>query len=139
MERYTSSCEQDTFLLGRQLGKTLKPGDTVAFYGGLGAGKTAFTRGIAAAFGISGVCSPTFAIVNEYHGPDAVLYHFDAYRLDADAWLDGGFDEYLYSGGICLIEWAENLDGILPPETVRIAITRDLKQGDCFRNIEVER
>lgn len=136
--KYISNSEHDTYNLGAKLAQELKKGDVIAFYGDLGAGKTAFTKGICSHFGIDDVHSPTFTIVNEYNG-SLTVYHFDAYRIDGDSWLNGGFDEYLYNDGICVIEWAENLDGILPPETIKITITRDLSKGDDYRNIEVLR
>ena len=101
----------------------LKPGDVIAFYGDLGAGKTAFTKGVCTYFGIEDVHSPTFTIVNEYNG-DVTVYHFDAYRIDGDSWINGGFDEYLFAGGICVIEWAENLDDVLPKNTIKVTISR---------------
>ncbi len=136
--KYVSQSEKDTFNIGRELAKSLSAGDTVAFFGELGAGKTAFTKGICSHFGICDVHSPTFTIVNEYYG-DITVYHFDAYRIDADGWINGGFDEYLDKGGICVIEWAENLDGVLPYDTVRVYIKRDISKGDNCRNIEIIR
>ena len=136
--KYISNSEQDTYNLGAQLAQELKKGDVIAFYGELGAGKTAFTKGVCSHFDIDYVHSPTFTIVNEYNG-SITVYHFDAYRIDGDSWINGGFDEYLYNDGICIIEWAENLDGILPKDTIKITITRDLSKGDDYRNIEVLR
>lgn len=133
---YSSNSEKETFDIGMGIAKKLSVGDVVAFYGDLGAGKTAFAKGICNYFGITDVQSPTFTIVNEYSG-DVTIYHFDAYRIDADSWLNDGFDEYLFGNGICIIEWAENLDDILPDSTVKIKITRDLSKGDDYRDIEV--
>ena len=134
--KYTSNCEKDTYEIGKKLAENLKPGDVIAFYGDLGAGKTAFTKGVCAHFGIEDVHSPTFTIVNEYNG-DVTVYHFDAYRIDGDSWINGGFDEYLFAGGICVIEWAENLDDVLPKNTIKVTISRDLSKGDDYRDIEV--
>ena len=134
--KYISNCEKDTYEIGRKLAENLKPGDVIAFYGDLGAGKTAFTKGVCAHFGIEEVHSPTFTIVNEYNG-DVTVYHFDAYRIDGDSWINGGFDEYLFAGGICVIEWAENLDDVLPKNTIKVTISRDLAKGDDYRDIEV--
>lgn len=134
--KYQSESEQDTFKIGYDLAGTLKKGDIIAFFGDLGAGKTAFTKGICSYFGISDVHSPTFTIVNEYYG-DITVYHFDAYRINEESWIDGGFDEYLDNGGICVIEWAENLRGVLPDGTIKIYINRNLQKGDCCRDIEV--
>ena len=136
--KYISSSEEETFKIGYELAKELKKGDVVAFFGDLGAGKTALTKGICGYFGIEDVHSPTFTIVNEYCC-DITIYHFDAYRIDSQSWIDGGFDEYLFNDGICIIEWAENLVDILPENTIKITITRDLSKDDNYRNIEVLR
>lgn len=134
--KYISNCEKDTYEIGKKLAENLNPGDVIAFYGDLGAGKTAFTKGVCAHFGIEDVHSPTFTIVNEYNG-DVTVYHFDAYRIDDDSWISGGFDEYLFAGGICVIEWAENLSDVLPKNTIKVTISRDLSKGDDYRDIEV--
>lgn len=134
--KYISNCEKDTYEIGKKLAENLNPGDVIAFYGDLGAGKTAFTKGVCAHFGIEDVHSPTFTIVNEYNG-DVTVYHFDAYRIDDDSWINGGFDEYLFAGGICVIEWAENLSDVLPKNTIKVTISRDLAKGDDYRDIEV--
>lgn len=134
--KYISNCEKDTYEIGKKLAEDLKPGDVIAFYGDLGAGKTAFTKGVCTHFGIEDVHSPTFTIVNEYNG-DVTVYHFDAYRIDGDSWINGGFDEYLFADGICVIEWAENLSDVLPKNTIKVTISRDLAKGDDYRDIEV--
>lgn len=136
--KYVSNSEAETQKIGFELAKELKKGDVIAFFGDLGAGKTAFTKGVCSYFGIEDVSSPTFTIVNEYYG-DMTVYHFDAYRIDSQSWIDGGFDEYLYNEGVCIIEWAENLTDILPENTLKITITRDLSKGDDYRDIEVLR
>ncbi len=110
--RYFSGSEKETEKLGEEFAKGLHKNSVVAFYGDLGAGKTAFIRGICRHFGVTGVHSPTFGLLNEY-AASIPIYHFDAYRIDADGWYDSGFDEYLEAGGICLIEWSENIE--LPP------------------------
>ena len=136
--KYASNSEAETQKIGYELAKELQKGDVIAFFGDLGAGKTAFTKGVCSYFGIEDVNSPTFTIVNEYCG-DMPIYHFDAYRIDSQSWIDGGFDEYLYNEGVCIIEWAENLDHILPENTFKITIKRDLSKGDNYRDIEVLR
>ena len=110
MEFVTNSPEE-TEELGERLGRTLSPGDVVAFTGDLGAGKTAFTRGIARGLGIGDrVTSPTFAIVNEYEGGRLPLFHFDMYRLtSSDELFDIGWEDYLARGGVCAVEWSENV------------------------------
>lgn len=133
--KYISHSEEETYAIGKELAKKLKAGDVVAFFGELGVGKTAFTKGICSYFGIFDVHSPTFTIVNEYYG-DLNVYHFDAYRIDGDSWINGGFDEYLDNGGVCVIEWAENLKDVLPENTVLVKINRNLGGDDC-RDIEI--
>ena len=110
MEFVTNSPEE-TEELGERLGRALSPGDVVAFTGDLGAGKTAFTRGIARGLGIGDrVTSPTFAIVNEYEGGRLPLFHFDMYRLtSSDELFDIGWEDYLARGGVCAVEWSENV------------------------------
>ncbi len=136
--KYSSNNETETQKIGYEIAKSLKKGDVIAFFGDLGAGKTAFTKGICSYFKIEDVTSPTFTIVNEYYG-NITIYHFDAYRIDSQSWIDGGFDEYLYNEGVCIIEWAENLTDILPEDTYKITITKDLSKGDDYRDIEVVR
>ena len=114
MEFITNSPEQ-TELLGEKLGKKLQGGEIVAYFGDLGAGKTAFTRGLARGLGISmRVTSPTYTIVNEYEGGRLPLFHFDMYRLpDSDALFDIGWEDYLLRGGVCAVEWSENVLDVL--------------------------
>ncbi|MBO7209239.1 MAG: tRNA (adenosine(37)-N6)-threonylcarbamoyltransferase complex ATPase subunit type 1 TsaE [Clostridia bacterium] len=139
MERIITNSEAETVSLGENIGKTLKSGDVIALYGDLGCGKTAFTKGVAKSLGISEITSPTFTLVNEHLNGTLPLYHFDAYRIDTDGWLDSGFDEYLFGDGVCIIEWSENIDSILPKNTIRINISRDLKTSDTTRIIEISR
>ena len=110
MEFITNSPEQ-TELLGEKLAEKLTGGEVIAYFGGLGAGKTAFTRGLARGLGISQrVTSPTYTIVNEYEGGRLPLFHFDMYRLtDAEELFDIGWEDYLLRGGVCAVEWSENV------------------------------
>ena len=107
---YLSHSPEETERIGEALGRTLQPGCVVAFRGGLGMGKTAFTRGLARGLGCRGrVTSPTFTIVNEYNG-DIPLFHFDMYRLGGeDELFDIGWEDYLTRGGVCAVEWSENV------------------------------
>ena len=132
---YISSCEQDTEKFGAEIAEKMKPGTVVAMYGGLGMGKTAFTRGMAKGLGLgSRVNSPTFTIVNEYLG-DVPLFHFDMYRLGSDEELfEIGWEDYLDRGGICAVEWSENVEEAFPEDTVRVEFFRI---GDTERRIEV--
>lgn len=107
---YNSSSEAETEVLGMKLAKSLKPGDVVAIFGEMGAGKTVLVRGIARGLGYLGaVTSPTYTIVNEYPTTPP-LFHFDLYRLNSDELYEIGFDDYLERGGICAIEWFENAE-----------------------------
>ncbi len=125
MQFITHSAEE-TETLGERLAQTLTGGEVVAYFGELGAGKTAFTRGLARGLGISmRVTSPTYTIVNEYSGGRLPLFHFDMYRLGSSEELfDIGWEDYLARGGVCAVEWSENvtdaLDGAI---TVRIEKT----------------
>ncbi len=135
---YLSHSEAQTEQLGEQLAKKLSPGSVVAYSGGLGMGKTAFTRGLAKGLGYAGrVTSPTFTIVNEYLGT-MPLFHFDVYRLDSsDALYDIGWDDYLDRGGVCAVEWSENIADALPKDTVFVHINRH-EQHDDWRVITIE-
>ena len=137
MEFVTHSPEQ-TRQLGARLAKALKPGAVVAFTGDLGAGKTAFTRGIARGLGIGDrVTSPTFAIVNEYEGGRLPLFHFDMYRLtSSDELFDIGWDDYLARGGVCAVEWSERVSDALPEDTIFVDIARTDEHED-WRTITV--
>ncbi len=120
---YHTSDEAGTERLGERLAARLRPGDVVAYYGDLGAGKTAFTRGLARGLGVrERVTSPTYTIVNEYCSGRLPLFHFDMYRLSgADELFDIGWEDYLARGGVCCVEWSENVDGALEePITVRL-------------------
>ena len=120
---FITHCAAETELLGARLAQQLRPGDVIAYLGDLGAGKTAFTRGLARGLGIQEpVTSPTYTIVNEYQGR-LPLFHFDMYRLhDADELFDLGWEDYLDRGGVCAVEWSENVaDALEDPITVTIA------------------
>ena len=138
MEFHTR-CEAETEALGARLAAVLSPGAVVAYRGGLGMGKTAFTRGLARGLGYKGrVTSPTFTIVNEYEGGRLPLFHFDMYRLEgADALFDIGWEDYLDRGGVCAVEWSELAEEALPPETVFVTIARS-PEADNSRVITIE-
>ena len=122
MEVLTRSAAQ-TEQLAKKLAAHLTAGDVIAFYGDLGAGKTAFTRGLAAGLGVTdAVTSPTYTIVNEYLSGRLPLFHFDLYRLSSgDELFDIGWEDYLRRGGVCAVEWTENVeDAVEPTYTVTI-------------------
>lgn len=125
MQKFITNSADETTELGIKLGTLLKGGTVVAFFGGLGMGKTAFTRGLAKALCVKEeVSSPTFAIVNDYGG-NPPLYHFDMYRVETwdDLYASGFFDFY-EAGGILAVEWSENIENALPENTVRVQIER---------------
>lgn len=117
---------EETEAIGRKIAAKLLPGDIIAYYGDLGAGKTAFTRGLAAGLGVTEqVTSPTYTIVNEYLSGRMPLFHFDMYRLaSSDELFDIGWEDYLRRGGVCVVEWSENVaDALEDPIVVRIEHT----------------
>ena len=134
---FHSHNEAETEAIGARLAAVLNPGAVVGYLGDLGMGKTAFTRGLAAGLGYKGrVTSPTFAIVNEYEGGRLPLFHFDMYRLNsADDLFDIGWEDYLSRGGVCAVEWSENVMDALPEDTVWVRIARE---GDTGRSITIE-
>ncbi len=135
MKSFVSHSEKETESFAENFAKSLKAGDVVAFEGDLGAGKTAFTRGLARGLGCTdSVSSPTFAIVNEYSGA-IPLFHFDMYRIESLGELYSiGFFEYLDRGGVCAIEWSENIYSALPQNTVFVSLEHI---SENVRKIEV--
>ena len=128
----------ETQRVGAALAKTLCGGEVIAFLGDLGAGKTAFTRGLAAGLGIrEAVTSPTYTIVNEYLSGRMPLFHFDMYRLGSSEELfDIGWEDYLARGGVCAVEWSENVADALT-DAISITIEKDPAQLD-WRKITIE-
>ena len=128
---YLSHSPEETEHIGEMLGRRLRPGSVVAFRGGLGMGKTAFTRGLAQGLGCTGrVTSPTFTIVNEYDGATP-LFHFDMYRLgSSDELFDIGWEDYLTRGGVCAVEWSERVDDAMPADTLWVDIARGTDESD---------
>ena len=128
---YLSHSAEETEAIGEALGRRLHGGSVVAYRGGLGMGKTAFTRGLARGLGCRGrVTSPTFTIVNEYRGTTP-LFHFDMYRLeDEEALFDIGWEDYLQRGGVCAVEWSENVTDALPEDSVFVTIERHETEND---------
>lgn len=137
MQTFITETENETSALGERLAKTLKGGTVVAFFGGLGMGKTAFTRGIAKGVGATrSVSSPTFAIVNDYGG-EPHLYHFDMYRVESwDDLYSSGFFEYYESGGVLAVEWSENIENALPENTIRVVLGRGKTDNQRIITIE---
>lgn len=131
---------EETFEVGRRLGKASKPGQICTLEGDLGVGKTVFTQGVAAGLGIAeAVSSPTFTIVQEYDTGRLPLYHFDVYRIgDIEEMEEIGYDDYFFGNGICLIEWAERIRELIPEQAGRITIEKDLEKGFDYRRITIE-
>ena len=134
---YISHNEEETEAIGEALAVRLLPGAVIACRGGLGAGKTAFTRGLARGLGYGGrVTSPTFTIVNEYEGK-IPLFHFDMYRLgDEDGLFDIGWEDYIARGAVCAVEWSENVAEAIEADAVLVSIVRG--DGDDDRIIAIE-
>ena len=138
MEYVSDSCEQ-TEKIAYDFSKQLKSGDVVCMYGDMGVGKTAFVHGLAKGLGINEpITSPTFTIVNEYYGK-FTLYHFDVYRIDdPDEMYEIGYDEYIDGDGICVIEWPQLIDDILPQKRYNVSISKDYSKHDDYRKIVIE-
>ena len=136
MATIISNSANETEQLGERVAKALKGKEVIALFGGLGMGKTAFTRGLARGFGIDeGVSSPTFALVNEYRG-SVTVYHFDMYRVQTwDDLYSTGFFDYI-GNGVLVIEWSENIEGALPDDSVRVNIQRGTHDEQRIFTIE---
>ena len=135
--RFYSDSAADTESVAEKLGATLKSGAVIAYFGGLGMGKTAFTRGLARGMGITAdVSSPTFAIVNDYGG-NPPLVHFDMYKVDSwDDLYSSGFFDYLDMGAVLAVEWSENIENALPDDTIRVIIEQGEKENQRIITIE---
>ena len=131
---------EETYELGRKIGLQARSGQVYTLTGDLGVGKTVFTQGVAAGLGITEpVSSPTFTIVQVYEEGRLPFYHFDVYRIgDIEEMEEIGYDDYFFGKGICLIEWAELIEEILPDDRISITIEKNLEQGFDYRRITVE-
>ena len=131
MMQITTHSADETQALGQKLASRLAPGDVIAYFGDLGAGKTAFTRGLAQGLGITDpVTSPTYTIVNEYLSGRMPLFHFDMYRLSSSEELfDIGWEDYLSRGGVCAVDWSENVEDALQ-DAIRVTIEKDADEPD---------
>ena len=137
MKTFITNSKEETVALAEKLAGKLNNHDVIFYIGGLGMGKTAFTQGLCNGLGISAdVTSPTFAIVNEYHGRPLSLFHFDMYRIEnEDQLFNIGFDDYLDYDGVLAIEWSENIENVLPENTIYIDFT--LGETATERKIEI--
>ena len=131
---------EETFEVGRKIGMNAKPGQIYTLTGDLGVGKTVFTQGVAAGLGITEpVNSPTFTIIQVYEDGRLPFYHFDVYRIgDLEEMEEIGYDDYFFGQGICLIEWAELIEEILPEKRIEVTIEKDLEKGFEYRKITIE-
>lgn len=136
MESYS---EEETRNLGIRLGKEATPGEVYTLLGDLGVGKTVFTQGIALGLGIEEpICSPTFTIVQVYEEGRMPFYHFDVYRIgDIEEMDEIGYEDYFYGDGLCMIEWANLIEEILPEKRKEIVIEKDLEKGFDYRKITI--
>ena len=131
---------EETFALGEKLGREAKPGQIYTLNGDLGTGKTVFTQGFASGLGITEpVNSPTFTILQVYEEGRMPFYHFDVYRIgDVEEMDEIGYEDCFYGEGVCLIEWAELIEEILPEKVIVVTIEKDLEQGFDYRKITLE-
>lgn len=137
--KFESYSAEDTYRIGYDLGCKASRGQIYCINGDLGAGKTVFTQGFAKGLGVEEpVNSPTFTIIQEYEGKDMPFYHFDVYRIGDISEMDEiGYEDYFYGGGVCLIEWAELINEILPIERKTVNIRKNLAKGYDYREIEI--
>lgn len=132
---------EDTFRLGMEIGEKAVKGTVLSLIGDLGVGKTVFTKGLARGLGITEpVNSPTFTIMQVYEEGRCPFYHFDVYRIGDISEMDEiGYEDCFYGEGVCLIEWADLIEEILPESYVRVTIAKDLQKGFDYRKIVLER
>ena len=131
---------EETYALGKKIGESAKPGQVYSLIGDLGVGKTVFTQGLAAGLGITdSVNSPTFTILPIYEDGRIPFYHFDVYRIgDVEEMEEIGYEDCFYGEGVCLIEWANLIEEILPENYIRIEIAKNLMSGFNYRTIRIE-
>lgn len=131
---------EETLELGRKMGREAKPGDVYTLIGDLGVGKTVFTQGIAEGLEIEeSICSPTFTIVQVYEEGRMPFYHFDVYRIgDIEEMDEIGYEDYFYGEGLCMIEWANLIEEIIPEHHKEITIEKDLEKGFDYRKITIK-
>ena len=139
MERSVSvsQCYSDTIEYARALASEAKPGDVYCLDGDLGVGKTVFAKGFAEGLGITEpITSPTFTIMNIYEEGRLPLYHYDVYRIEDESEMDElGYEEYFFGEGVCLIEWAKQIEDVIPENAVHIEIKKNPEKGDTYREI----
>ncbi len=136
--KFESFSAEETYALGKKLGEEAKPGAVYCLSGDLGVGKTVFTKGFAVGLGVTDtVNSPTFTIVQVYNGR-LPFYHFDVYRIEEPEEMEEiGYEDYFYGDGACMIEWAELIEELIPADSVKVCISKDLQKGTDYRLITV--
>lgn len=136
---YESYKPEDTFAVGEKIGREAKPGTLCTLTGDLGVGKTVLTQGIAKGLGVKEyVNSPTFTIVQVYESGRLPLYHLDVYRIgDIEEMDEIGYEDYFYGEGLCIVEWADLIEELIPEKHTRIVIEKDLEKGFDYRRISV--
>lgn len=137
---YETNSPEETFALARQLGEQAQPGTVYTLTGDLGVGKTVFAQGLASGLGIEeAINSPTFTIVQVYDEGRLPFYHFDVYRIgDIEEMDEIGYEDYFYGDGVCLIEWAELIEELLPKTRTALLIEKDLQKGFDYRRITLQ-
>lgn len=140
IEQFRTNSPEETFALGRRLGESSRPGQVYALVGDLGAGKTVFTQGFASGLGIAEpVNSPTFTILQVYEKGRLPFYHFDVYRIqDAEEMDEIGYEDCFYGQGVCLVEWGNLIQELLPQEYISVTIEKDPEKGFDYRRIRVD-
>lgn len=134
-----TNSDRETFALGEKLGKAAQPGQIYTLVGDLGVGKTVFTQGMAWGLGITEpISSPTFTIIQEYQEGRLPFYHFDVYRIgDIEEMEEIGYDDYFFGHGVCMIEWANLIEELLPDRVIGVRIEKDLEKGFDYRRITI--
>ena len=140
IEVFETNTPEETEAIGRKLAQESTPGQVFTLIGDLGVGKTVFTQGFATGLNIDeAICSPTFTIVQEYDTGRLPFYHFDVYRIgDVEEMDEIGYEDYVYGDGVCLIEWANLIQEILPEHYIQITIEKNLEKGFDYRKITIE-
>ena len=138
---YETNSPEETFSVGQYYGENASAGEVVCLNGDLGVGKTVFVKGFAKGLEIDGdVVSPTFTIIQVYEGGRLPMYHFDVYRIeDEDEMEEVGYEEYFYGEGVSLVEWASQIEDLIPDTVVRITIEKAPEKGFDYRRITVEK
>ena len=141
VEIIESNSREETYHLAVEIGKKAKAGEVYCLNGDLGAGKTVFSQGMGRGLGVKEtVNSPTFTIVQEYDTGRIPFYHFDVYRIgDIEEMEEVGYEDYFYGNGVCLIEWSELIEELLPKKRIQVVLEKDLEKGFDYRKITIQR